>query len=291
MPFANDCVDQGYKSVRDIKSVEIDQCTTGDVDFVMIDPRTGGAIDLTEYGITDSTSYSSGGVFTGVKVTIKELPEDAQLWGSIIADVVSASDGQITIPYEADGVARRAGIFTAQAEIWEDDEMRRFIPLFFIVNPSVTHDPADRGLTLSIAEIRMTIRDTDPEGNYLLEQLDFTRNEIALMIRRCIDYWNEVPPPVAYYKPTNFPWRYHLSLGVAALLHQMAANQKMRNDLPYQAGGLTIQDTIKFQQYLDFYQRYWQQWAQWVKDKKYQINIGTGFQVLSSGYGRYHFYR
>ena len=290
MPFANDCVDQGYRSLRDVKSIEVDQDTTGDAAFTVIDPRTGAALDLTAYGITDSSSSSSSAPFTGVKVTVKELPEDAQLWADIYADIEDASEGKISVPYD-DQVTRRAGIFTAQIEVWEDGAMRRFIPIFFIVNPSVTHDSADRGMTLSIAEIRMTIRDTDSEGNQLLEQLEFTRNEIALSIRRCIDYWNEIPPPVAYYKPTNFPWRYHLSLGAAAVLHQMAANHKMRNDLPYSAGGVTVQDTIKFQQYMEFYQRYWEQWVNWVKDKKYQINISGGFQVLSSGYSRSGYHR
>ncbi len=290
MPFSNDCVDQGYRSLRDIKSIEVDQGTTGESAITLVDPRTGAPLDLTNYGITDSTSSSSSAPFTGVKITMKEMPEDATTWSEIEAGIVSASEGKISVPYD-DHTTRRAGIFTAQAEIWEDGVMRRFIPLFYIINPSVTHDPADRGLTLSIAEIRMTLRDTDPEGNFLLEQLDFTRNEIALCMRRCIDYWNEVPPPVAVYKTTNFPWRYHFSKGVAALLHQMAANHKMRNDLPYSAGGVTVQDTIKFQQYLEFYKMYWGEWTQWVRDKKYQINIEGGFQVLGSGYNRYAFYR
>lgn len=290
MPFANDCVDQGYRSLRDIASVEVDQGTSGESSFTIIDPRTGTALDLTEYSITDSSSSSSSAPFTGVKVTLKEMPEDASLWGTIYAEIVSASEGTINIPYD-DQITPRAGIFTAQIEIWEAGEMRRIIPIFYIINPSVAHDAADRGLTLSIAEIRMTIRDTDPEGNFLLEQLDFTRNEIALCIRRCVDYWNETLPPVTIYKSTNFPWRYHLSKGVAALLHQMAANHKMRNDLPYKAGGITVQDTIKFKQYLDFYKLYWDEWAKWVKDKKIQINIDGGFQALSSGYSRWLSYR
>ena len=288
MPFANDCVQQGFRSLRDIKSVEVDQETSGEVDFTMRNPQTGEPIDLEAYGIQETSS--SSGIFNGVKVVMKELPGDASPWNEIDAEIKTANAGIITIPYD-DHETRRAGIFTAQAEIWEDGVQRRFIPFFFIINPSMTHDPADRGLTLSIAEIRMTLRDTDPEGNFLLEELDFTRSEVALCIRRCIDYWNEALPPVAFYKPTNFPWRYHLSKGAAALLHQMAANHKMRNDLPYSAGGVTVQDTIKFQQYLEFYKLYWGEWVQWVKDKKYQINISGGLWTLGSGYGRWNFYR
>ena len=288
MPFANDCVQQGYRSLRDIKSVEADQNTAGSVDFTMRNPQTGEPIDLTEYGIEESSS--SLGVFNGVKVIMQETPQDTSYWNEIEAEVKTAAQGVITIPYTYNDM-RRAGIFTSQAEIWEDGDLRRVIPFFFVINPSLTNDSADLGLTLSIAEIRMTLRDTDPEGNFLLEELDFTRSEIALCIRRCIDYWNEALPPVTTYKATNFPWRYHLSKGVAALLHQMAANHKMRNDLPYAAGGVTVQDTIKFKQYLDFYKEYWTEWIDWVRDRKLQINISGGFQILGSGYGQGAIYR
>ena len=136
----------------------------------------------------------------------------------------------------------------------------------------------------------MTIRDTDPEGNYLLDTLDFKTNEIALMIRRCVDYWNETPPPVAVFKATNFPFRYHLSIGVAGALHRMASIHKMRNNLDYSAGGVTVADTIKWQQYENIGDKYWAQWTQWVKDKKYQINIEGGFQRLASGYQRSYYW-
>jgi hypothetical protein len=278
VPFAQTCLDSGYRSLRDVKSITLDQATAGELVFTVIDPQTGAALDLSGYG---SSSSSSGAEFTGIKLSLKEMPGDNQIWA--IGELTVAGEGQLALTYTTN-FTRRAGIFTAQLELWQDGVITRVIPYFVIINPNLRATSSNRGLSLSVPEIRMVLRDTDPEGNFLLEELDFTDNEIALCIRRCVDYWNECPPPVNTYKATNFPWRYNLSLGVAALLHQMAANNKMRNDLPYQAAGLTVQDTIKYQQYMEFYKMYWDQWVAWVRSKKYQINIDGGFVILGSGF-------
>jgi hypothetical protein len=284
--FANDCLESGYQTLRDVRNLTLDQKTAGELIFVLYDPRTGAPIDLTEY---DSSSSSSGN-FTGVKLAIKESPSENQIWDTEDLEVVDGPAGQLKLTYDVT-FTRRAGIFTGQIELWEDEIMQRVIPYFVTINPNLKADSSQRGLSLSVAEIRMAIRDVDPEANYLLDELDFSDQEIALAVRRCVDYWNEVPPPVSVYTATNFPWRYHLSLGAAAILHNMAANQKMRNDLPYKAGGLTVQDTIKYKQYLEFHERYWKQWMDWVRAKKYQINIDTAYSSLQSGYAYDYFYR
>lgn len=286
MAFSNDCLDSGYQTLRDVRNLALDQKTEGELSFTLYDPHTGAPLDLSDY----DPGSSSSGLFTGVRLTIKEMSSDSAVWDSENLEVIDAEAGALKLAYDVT-FSRRAGIFTGQIELWLDDVMQRVIPYFVTINPNLRADPADAGLSLSVAEIRMALRDVDPEANYLLDELDFSDQEIALSIRRCVDYWNETPPPVSVYKATTFPWRYHLSLGAAAILHQMAANQKMRNDLPYQAGGLTVQDTIKFKQYLEFHARYWKEWADWVKNKKYQLNIDGGFAVLQSGYARDHFYR
>lgn len=287
MAFANDCLESGYQTLKDVPNLELDQATAGTLKFTINDPRTGASSDLSDY---DTSSSSSSEHFSGLKLTLKEMPEDATVWAEAVLDILDAPNGVVSFDYD-EIFTRRAGVFTAQVEFWHDGAITRVLPYFVTINPNLRASSVDRGLGLSAAEIRMTIRDVDPEANYLLEELDFSDQEIALAVRRCIDYWNEVPPPVATYKATNFPWRYHLTLGVAAVLHQMAANQKMRNDLPYQAGGVTVQDTVKFQQYLDFFNRYWQQWVMWVKHKKYELNVAGAYGIAPSGYGYDYFYR
>lgn len=264
----------------------MDQVTVGTVQLQMRNMVTGAPIDLTTYGIYDSssTSSSSGALFTGIRAVVKELPDDHAVWTTLDVNVIDAISGQVELVY-TDQNTRRAGIFTAELQVLEEGERRRVYPFFMIVNPSLSGDAGQSNQMLSVAEIRMTMRDTDPEGNFLLDELDFKTNEIALMIRRCVDYWNEQPPPVAYYKPTNFPFRYHLSLAVVAELHRMVAIHKMRNDLDYQAGGLTVKDTINWQTYRQIGDTLWAGWVAWVKAKKYELNIAGGYAQLGSGYG------
>lgn len=283
MPFSNTCLDSGYQSLRDVPSVVVDQCTDGDVELVLRDPATGQTIDLTQYGITDSSSSSSSGHLTGVMIVVKELPSDNTVWWEEQALIADAAGGKLRIVYTATDV-RRSGVFTAEAQIWEDGKMKRIFPFFLEVNPSLSGAPGHSNYVLSVAEIRMTLRDVDPNGNVLIDEYEYSQEEILLAIRRCVNYWNEIPPPVGTYKPTNFPYPYHLSIGVASVLYSMAVHQKLRNDLPYSAGGLTVQDTVKWTQYREMQDRLWQEWASWVKAKKIQKNIEGAFMVMGSGY-------
>jgi hypothetical protein len=284
MSFSNTCLDSGYTSVRDIPGLDVDQCTDGDVEFLLRNPSSGQPINLTDYDITDSSSSSSSGNLTGVMIVLKELPSDNNAWYEEQALIVDAAAGKIRIAYTAHDV-RRAGIFTGEAQIWQDGLMKRIFPFFFNVNPSLSGSAGDSLHVLSVAEIRMTLRDTDPEANTLLDELEYKQEEIMLAIRRCIQYWNEVPPPIGTYKPTNFPFPYHLSIGVASILYGMATHLKLRNDLDYSAGGVTVKDTMDWPSYREMQDRLWQQWTDWVKATKYRMNIEGAFKVLGSGYG------
>jgi hypothetical protein len=291
MPFANNCVDAGYSTLRDVPEVTIDQCATGSAQLTLRWPN-GSVIDLTQYDIGDSSSESSSSALVnGVRIVVKEMPSDDLIWAQQDADVIDAQNGVISFDYSpSNKFTLRSGIFTAEAQVWQAGVIRKIYPFFLVVNPSLSSYAQENNQNLSIAEIRMSMRDVDPEGNFLLDELDFKTNEIALMIRKAVDYWNEVPPPIQTYKATNFPFRYHLSVGVVGLLHQMAAMYKMRNNLDYNAGGVTVADTIKWQQYENIGTRLWDEYRKWVRDKKYQLNIEGGFMTLNSGYYRGYFW-
>lgn len=291
MPFANNCVDAGYSTLRDVPEVTIDQCAEGSAELTLRQPN-GNVIDLTQYGIVDTSDTSSSSpVSDGVMIYVKEMPQDQLLWAQQEADIVDAGAGVVSFDYSpTNKFTRRAGIFTAEAQILENGVVRKVYPFFLIVNPALTGASEDSNQMLSVAEIRMSLRDTDPESNFLLDELDFKTNEIALMIRRAIDYWNEIPPPIQTYKATNFPFRYHLSLGVIGLLHQTASIHKMRNNLDYSAGGVTVADTIKWQQYENIGTRMWDEYRTWVRNKKIELNIQGGYMQLNSGYQRQFYY-
>jgi len=287
MPFNQTCTAAGYTTLRDVPEITIDQRAVGTARLVLRWPN-GSVIDLTKFDIIDSSSASSSSALVdGIRVVVKEMPGDNVVWASQDADVIDADEGVIEFDYSpTDKFSSRAGIFTAEAQVVQDSLTRKIYPFFLVVNPSLSGQSQDSNQMLSVAEIRMTLRDVDPESNFLLDELDFKTNEIALMIRRAIDYWNETPPPVGSYKATNFPYRYHLSLGVIGQLHQMASVHKMRNNLDYSAGGVTVEDTLKWQQYETIGTRYWDEYRKWVRQMKYQKNIEGGFAHLQSGYNR-----
>jgi hypothetical protein len=64
----------------------------------------------------------------------------------------------------------------------------------------------------------------------------------------------------------------------------------MRNDLDYNAGGVTVQDTLRWKSYMAISEQLWNEWKQWVKDVKYNLNVMGGFVVLG-GYRRESYYR
>jgi len=281
MAFANDCLASGYSSLRDIPSVEVDQCTLGTGSLQLRDPTTGAPVDLSNYAPEEGSS-SSGDV-DEILIVIKEMPEDVSVWSSIKATIVApAAAGGLTFDYN-EHITRQGGIFTAEAQLFANSHMRHTYPFFFIVTPDLA---SREGTQLTISEIRMSIRDVDPEANFLLDALEFSRQEIALCMRRCVDYWNESLPPVSYYKTTDFPYRYQYSRAVVAQLYFMAAQHKLRNDLNYSAGGVTVQDTSNFEKYQKMSDQLWDEWKQWVKDKKLNINIMGGFGYLGGYRGR-----
>ena len=141
---------------------------------------------------------------------------------------------------------------------------------------------------ITIAEIRLWTRDWAPEVNDLLDEVEYSDNEIAAAIRRGVDLWNSTTPMLRQhtYTPTTFPFRYRsqwidVTIG---FLKVMAADWYERNHLPYTAGGVTIDDRNKWQSYRqDGYLRI-EQYKAWLKDVKVQLN-------MMGGWGRTGYFR
>lgn len=134
----------------------------------------------------------------------------------------------------------------------------------------------------SLQEIRMYLRDSYPEENSLIDGLEFEDSEIVIATERALRYFNEVPPHLDTFvaTTTNFPWRYHLLEGILGQLYRMAANSDRKNSLQYSAGGLSVNDNGKEQNYLQASQMHWQAYQQFVDAKKYEMNMITYFAYI-----------
>lgn len=131
---------------------------------------------------------------------------------------------------------------------------------------------------LTIAEIRLAIRDKCREDNFLLDNVEFSDTEIAWAIRRPVECWNERLPPLrTVYTAATFPYRYYWLIGVVGELLQIAAPHYERNRLRYSAAGLSVDDKDKAGFYERAAQKYLDEYRKWVDEKKYSINLGNAY--------------
>lgn len=133
---------------------------------------------------------------------------------------------------------------------------------------------------LTDADVRIWLRDNDPGANTLLDDYEFSPEEIRTAMTLTVDHWNDQPPYIRNYDYDKFPFRSKLLQGTAANLLFMAAHKFRRNSLQYSAGGLTIQDQEKYQQYDTAGNALWQQYHDWVLWNKRSLNAEQGFATL-----------
>jgi hypothetical protein len=131
---------------------------------------------------------------------------------------------------------------------------------------------------LTIAEVRLAIRDRCAEDNFLLDNVEFSNTEIAWALRRPVDFWNEHPPPIPpMYTPATFPYRYNWMNGVIAELLSIASHNYERNRLQYAAANLSVDDKDKSAYYRQQSERYRQLYEQWVLRAKKALNMKRAY--------------
>jgi len=133
---------------------------------------------------------------------------------------------------------------------------------------------------ISDIDVRTFLRDADPDANLLLDDYEFTPEELRSAMNLLVDKWNEIPPPVFTYTVDTFPWRYHMLLGTCANLLRMAAYRYQRNDLQYQIGGGVVMDQAKAQAYHATADRLMAEFDQWLRLKKSEIQASIGWGAV-----------
>jgi hypothetical protein len=136
---------------------------------------------------------------------------------------------------------------------------------------------------ITIAEVRFALRDY-PEANNLLNDVEFSDNEIAYCITRPVDRWNSMLPDVGRYDVHTFPWHdMHVNATIAELL-KIAGYHYMRNQLPYSSGGLSVDDKNKGPAYMQMAQQELAKFEQFCMERKLEANIMGGFVWLPGPY-------
>lgn len=140
--------------------------------------------------------------------------------------------------------------------------------------------PKGSNTYLTDLDVRIWLRDNDPEANLLLDDFEFSPEEIRTAMTLTVDYWNDQPPLIGSYDYDKFPWRSQLLEGTAGNLLYIAGHRYRRNALQYSAGGLSIQDQEKYQQYDQAAQRHFDAYKTWVVLNKRSLNAEQGFATL-----------
>jgi len=137
---------------------------------------------------------------------------------------------------------------------------------------------------VTIPEIRYHLSDTCAQQNELLDAFEYSDGDIINAIHNCIEYFNGcLGGRGASYTQKTFPpeGRYFLKQGVCAFLLRSRAVILARNTLPYNAGGVSIDDQNKSKIYLEMASMFNQDWVQWCGRKQHEITFKRGFMRLS----------
>lgn len=125
----------------------------------------------------------------------------------------------------------------------------------------------------TINEIRMWMMDSSASENVLLDDVEFSDEQICLAMTKPIQRWNETPPPIETYTTRTFPFRGAWASAVLGELYVMAAAHYRRNRLGGSAGGVQIDDKNKEQEYMGEGRRLLEEYQTWLLSKKVEINM------------------
>jgi hypothetical protein len=268
----------GVPLVGRIPAIKVGQRHKVTVEVVVRDDE-GNPQDLTEYGLSEESI--SVAEYASLQVAIVESVGKCTI-ATLDAWVTDAANGVVQFDLDATHT-RDAGVFMGEILIQNDEDTVAGYQFYLHVDP--TPGSGDMTGPPTEAEIRLHMRDSMPDENYLIDELDFDLAEIGAAIGRPVMYWNESLPPIGTYDTTNFPYRYHWLEGIVANLCFMAAEHYRRNTQNRAAGGIVVNDLGREQPYLLEGQRRWEEYKKWVANKKVSINIQMGYSTFGSPYG------
>lgn len=129
--------------------------------------------------------------------------------------------------------------------------------------------------------MRAFLLDNCPAANLLLDDYEFSSEEIRSAVSLCVDKWNELPPAVEFFTEETFPWRFHLLHGVAGVLMTSAAVRYMRNAATMAVEGGSLDDqSPKGPAYVQMANQFKMEYNTFIASKKNEINSHIGWAAL-----------
>lgn len=264
---------------------------------VTITDENGAPINLTDYDNTIAPQPTDGDEVVvecqagnlplthGISFIIAEFQGQIPQTLCTTAKVVDAKKGILSVTFNTCdfGIASGAGgssqggpgLFLGEFLFIKDGVLDMQFCVFVEIVPSLTWHVV-KNEPLSISEIRLWARDSIPGDNFLLDELEYKDAEIFAAIRRGIDMWNSTTPIMSQHMHTvfTFPSMFRsawIEVTIGFLM-RIASQSYMRNHLPYQAAGLSVDDKKKFEWYAKEGLARIEAFKEWAKDVKIQLN-------------------
>jgi len=275
MGFAQIQLINGPDIVR--PTIELTISTVQDFELA-IKNEDGLPINLTDYDAVDHgppvrQACQPGAtlpITTGVQFVASEYQGQVLPSVSVTCTITNAVGGLVDVSFGACDFTK-PGVYLAEIEMIKDGVLEQVFRMYVDAQASLAY--AING-PLTIAEVRLWARDSIPEDNFLLDEVEFKDAEVVAAIRRAVDVWNTTTPVLGKYTYTasDFPFRSQWLDLTLSLLYGIAARSYLRNHLPYQAAGIQIDDKDKFEPYYKLSQDAKAEFVQWAKETKLQLN-------------------
>lgn len=127
-------------------------------------------------------------------------------------------------------------------------------------------------------DIRLFLRDR-PDANKLLDEYEFSVDEIRSALNHAVDVFNGTPPFVKTFTIETWPaaYRYYLLIGAVAGLMGMTSHSRRRNELSYALPGGAANDEAGAADYQKLADSYMMQFRDWIRSLKKEINLAQGW--------------
>lgn len=264
------------------RAISINQSRKATVQFQLFN-ETGNPVDLVDCGV-GIQDVDTGTVTVKIREVISTRNNDLF---SVTGSVVDASIGLIEFEIPTT-VVNNPGVYNCEVGIVDNEMALVFSNHFYIwINRGLFGNPKyPNAGPPSLDNIRLYIRDNAPEENLLLDDFEFDLAEVCQATELGVRYWNETQPPInVFYSTITYCARERWLQFIAGQLLIMASFRFRRNHLPYQAGGLAVDDQNKFGIYEQTGLRLVADYREWVKQKKTEINCMMAISSHGSSYG------
>jgi hypothetical protein len=217
----------------------------------------------------------------GSNVTIRLRAREGELYGPVQFDVVGTllpERGFVQFLL-TETETQLPGAFLSEIGRFAGDYLVDTWPVLVVIEPSVFQRQQQYSGPVTIPDLRMALLDNNDGAdgapfNNLLTDVEFSDVELATAIRRVVDMWNETPPNVYYFTTSTFPYRYWWIQGATALALRAGAARYRRNRLAYAAGGVSVDDQSKADEYEQTSMQRMAEFKEWMMNEKVRINMG-----------------